>query len=263
MSDIEASEDMEKWQPAVSRPTVFYELPSNKTLPAEEETPIRLAEEGQHPAQGGTLTVSWALSIATFHLLNRPSTLQTLRDELFGAIADPDEAVSLAQLENLPYLRAVVKESLRLAIGTSKLARISTDEAPVCRDPEAGQEWNRKSGTVVSMSPYLTVMDNSIFPDPKGFRPERWLADGAEDLDKYLVVFGSGSRHGLDQFLAYAELYLMLAKLFRRWGSAGVVGGSDEGDRRSGDVGVFKIYETTTTDCETASDYFIPTPYKV
>ena len=32
-------------------------------------------------------------------------------------------------------------------------------------------------------------------------------------------------------------------------GGAGTVGGSDAGDRRPGDVGVLKIFETTTADC--------------
>ena len=55
----------------------------------------------------------------------------------------------------------------------------------------------------------------------------------------------------------------MLAKLFRRWGSGGVVGRSEEGDRRPGDVGLFKIFETTERDTQMAADYFIPIPYKV
>lgn len=63
--------------------------------------------------------------------------------------------------------------------------------------------------------------------------------------------------------LAQAELFLMLAKFFRRWGGGGIVDGSDEGDRRPGDVGVIKIFETTVRDCQMASDYFIPMPYKV
>ena len=263
ISDIKATKDTEKWQLDISHPTIFHELLSTKTLPAEKKTLVRLAQEGQILVQGGTLTVSWTLSIATFHLLHQPSTLQTLRDELFGAIPDPDEAVSLAKLEKLPYLRAVVKESLRLAIGTTgRLARVPADEALACLDPESGEEMRVRPGTVVSTSPYLTIMDDSIFPDPKGFHPERWLAEGAEGLDKYLVVFGGGSRHCPGQFLANAELYLVLAKLFRRWGGAGVVGGSDEGDRRPGDVGVFRIFETTPADCEVASEYSTPIPFK-
>ncbi|KAI9163430.1 Cytochrome P450 monooxygenase sdnE [Paramyrothecium foliicola] len=260
--EIKATTNTEKWAFDVSHPTIFHELLSTETLSPEEKTPARLAHEGQILIQSGTLTVSWTLSLATFHLLNRPSTLRTLRDELFAAILDPDEVVPLAQLEELPYLRAVVKESLRLAIGTSsRLDRIPADETLICRDPESGQAWKFKPGTVVSMSPYITAMDETIFPDPKAFRPERWLEEGAEGLERHLVIFG-GSRTYQGDPLAYAELHLMLAKLFRRWGSANVTGGNDLGDCRPGDVGVLRIFETTVKDCEMASDYFIPMPQK-
>jgi cytochrome P450 len=39
------------------------------------------------------------------------------------------------------------------------------------------------------------VHDNeSIFPDPEKFIPERWLGPEAKDADKWLVVFSKGPR---------------------------------------------------------------------
>ncbi|EJP61998.1 Cytochrome P450 CYP542B1 [Beauveria bassiana ARSEF 2860] len=185
-----------------------------------------------------------------------------LRDELFAAIPNVDQIIPLAQLESLPYLRAVVKEALRHGIGTSgRLSRIAPDESFDVADPNTGKSYHIPAGTIVSMSPYRTIMDETIFSDPLGFHPERWLAED-ERLDGYLIMFGGGTRVCLGQALAQAELHLMLAKLFRRWGSAGVVGGDETGDRREGDVGVLKIFETTPRDCQMASDYFIPLPYK-
>ncbi|KAH6973674.1 cytochrome P450 [Ilyonectria sp. MPI-CAGE-AT-0026] len=259
---IETQQNTDKWTLDGSHPTIFHELLSSKTLPAREKTPSRLAQEGQILVQGGTLTTSWAMSLATFHLLNRPSTLRKLRDELFEAIPDPTEVVPLAKLENLPYLRGVVKEALRLGIGTSsRLARVAPDETLVYYDRDNDKEWHLPPGSVVGMSPYQTVMDDSIFYDAKGFHPERWVEDG-EHLEKYLTIFCAGTRVCLGMALAHAEIYLMLAKLFRQWGSGGVVFGSDEGDVRDGDVGYLSIYETRVRDCEMAADYFIPIPYK-
>lgn len=260
---IESQQNTDKWTLDGSHPTIFHELLSSKTLPTREKTPSRLAQEGQILVQGGTLTTSWAMSLATFHLLNRPSTLRKLRDELFEAIPDPTEVVPLAKLENLPYLRGVVKEALRLGIGTSsRLARVAPDETLVYYDRDNDKEWHLPPGSVVGMSPYQTVMDDSIFYDAKGFHPERWVEDG-EHLEKYLTIFCAGTRVCLGMALAHAEIYLMLAKLFRQWGSGGVVFGSDEGDVRDGDVGYLSIYETRVRDCEMAADYFIPIPYKV
>lgn len=260
---IKSTQNTGKWQLDVSHPTIFHELLSSALLPDCEKTPARLAQEGQILVQGGTLTTSWVLSLATFHLLHRPSTLRKLRDELFAAIPDPNETMPLATLESLPYLRAVVKESLRHGIGTSgRLSRIALNESFAIRDHENTRECHIPPGTVVSMSPYKTIMDEHIFPDPMGFHPERWLGDG-EKLEKYLTVWGGGTRVCLGMALANAELYLTLAKLFRRWGGSGAVGRDEVGDVRPGDIGIFKVFETSPRDCQMASDYFIPIPYKV
>ncbi|PHH84825.1 hypothetical protein CDD83_1325 [Cordyceps sp. RAO-2017] len=263
--DIMATQHTDKWQLDVSHPTIFHEILSSKLLPAEEKTASRLAQEGQILVQGGTLTSSWTLTMAAFHLLHRPSTLRRLRDELFAAMPDPDAPVPLARLESLPYLRAVVKEALRHNIGTSgRLPRVAPGETLVARDRASGRAWPLPPGTVVSMSPVHVVMNPDEFPDPLGFRPERWLdvADG-DRLDRRLHVFGGGPRICLGMALAQAELYLLLARLFRRWGSGGTVGAPDEdGDRRPGDVGVLKIFESTPRDCQMAADYFVPIPFK-
>ncbi|KAF1735461.1 Trichodiene oxygenase [Beauveria bassiana] len=262
IDEIKATQGTKNWELDVSHPTIFHELLSSEELPDIEKETARLAQDGQILVQGGTLTTSWTLSLAVFHLCNRPSTLKKLRDELFAAIPNPNEVVPLARLESLPYLRAVVKEALRHGVGTSsRLSRIAPDESFDVADPATGRSHHIPAGTVVSMSPYRTIMNAGIFPDPLGFHPERWL-DADERLDGYLIMFGGGTRVCLGQALAQAELHLMLAKLFRRWGSGGVVGGDETGDRREGDVGAFKIFETTSRDCQMASDYFIPIPYK-
>ena len=263
--DIKASEKTDKWQLDVSHPTIFHEMLSSEHLPAEEKSPIRLAQEGQILVQGGTLTSSWTISVAVFHLLDRPAVLHKLRDELFAAIPNPDEVVALVKLEQLPYLRAVVKEAIRHGIGTgSRLARIPTDETLVCADPDTGRCIDIPPGTHISMSPYKTLMDDKLFPEPTAFVPERWLGDGESRLDKYLqVAFGGGSRNCLGMALAQSEMFLMLAKLFRQWGSGGVYRVADsEGDKREGDTGCMKIYETTDKDCQMAADYFIPMPFR-
>jgi len=71
------------------------------------------------------------------------------------------------------------------------------------------------AGTVVCMTPLHILMNEHIFPDPQEFRPERWLND--ERLSRYLVAFSRGTRSCLGISLAWAELYLVLAKVFRKF----------------------------------------------
>lgn len=256
IAEIKATEGTDKWRFDVDHPTVFHELLGSKALPPEEKSVARLAQEGQILVQGGTLTTSWTLAVATFHLLDQPDKLERLRDELAAAIPDPAEVVGLAELEAIPYLRAVVKESLRLSFGTSgRLARVAPDEALVYTDMATGRRWEIPPGVPVAMTTYKTVTDAGIFPDPFRFRPERWLEGGEQRLERYFTVFGGGSRVCLGMALAQAELFLVLAKMFRVWGGEG-------GKRREGDVGVIKLFETTVKDCEMAADWFIPIPWK-
>ena len=63
-------------------------------------------------------------------------------------------------------------------------------------------------------------MDPHAFHDPEAFRPERWLADSPSDyqeLEKKFVPFSRGSRMCIGSNLAYAEFYLTIAHLFRRF----------------------------------------------
>lgn len=256
ITEIEKTANTDKWALDVSHPTIFHEMLTSKLLPPEEKTARRLAQEGQILVQGGTLTTSWTLALTTFHLLHRPSALRRLRDELVAAMPDADApAPALADLENLPYLRGVVKEGLRLALGTSsRLARTAPDETLVFRNAESRATWAIPPGTAVGMSTYLTQTSAAVYADPRAFRPERWLGAAGDRLDRYLTVFGAGTRVCLGMALAHAELHLALAKVFRRWGGAG--------DHREGDIGAMRVYATTPRDCEMAADYFIPIPYK-
>lgn len=98
------------------------------------------------------------------------------------------------------------------------------------------------------MTGTLIHYDPTVFPDPTAFRPERWLENPR--LDKYLVAFSRGSRQCIGINLAYAEIYLALAAIFRQYGSLAV--------RGKDDVGVFELYDTTMRDVEIVGDGITP-----
>jgi len=75
IAQIQKTQGTAHWQLDVSHPTIFHELLSSKVLPPAEKSTRRLAEEGQVLVQAGTLTASWALAIATFHLLDQRNSL--------------------------------------------------------------------------------------------------------------------------------------------------------------------------------------------
>ena len=105
-------------------------------------------------------------------------------------MSDPHQPANLQQLERLPYLTAVIKESLRLSNGVStRLARVAPDRSIYFRD------WEIPKGTPVGMTSTLIHQNADIFPEPLEFIPERWLDPVmAQHMEKYLVPFSRGSR---------------------------------------------------------------------
>ncbi|KAK1218250.1 hypothetical protein PQX77_014623 [Marasmius sp. AFHP31] len=153
----------------------------------------------------GSDTVGNACMIGTFHILRKRMTLTKLRRELDALC---EEQMTFEALAKLPYL-ATIKESLRLSHGVaSPLPRV------VGPSGSAIAGVTVPPGAVVSSAAYIVHTNPIIFPDPQEFVPERWLDN--RELDKYLVAFSKGPRICLGVNLAWAELYLIFANVFRR-----------------------------------------------
>lgn len=148
-------------------------------------------------------------SISYFVAAN-PNVQQKLLLELKKIMPKPTDHAKLQDLETLPYLNAVIREGLRVGHPvTHRLSRIFPDKALQYND------WVVPPGTIVNMTPLLIHENEDIFPDPKVFRPERWLKNSS--LNRYLLSFSRGPRSCLGLNLAWAELYLILGTVFRRF----------------------------------------------
>ncbi|TVY14448.1 Cyrochrome P450 monooxygenase [Lachnellula arida] len=228
-----------------SHPTLFHELLEGD-IPASEKSIGRLVQEAQVVVSAGTETTSWCLSVITFHLLSNPAILERLREELGDAIPDPDKAVPVEKIEQLPYLTACIQEGLRLSYGLStRLPRVSPVDVMVFNDGK--KDWHIPPGTPTSMTSYLIHHNESIFPNSHEYNPQRWIDNPR--LDKYLVSFSKGTRQCVGINLAYAELYTTVANIFRRYGGPGSAGL---------DEGTFELFETTGEDVEIVADMFLP-----
>ncbi|KAF7116903.1 hypothetical protein CNMCM5793_005533 [Aspergillus hiratsukae] len=188
---------------------------TDPSIPREERSLARIQDESLVILTAGTETTGRTLAIATFHMSNEPRIWKKLREELRSSVLPtPSSTTTWAELEKLPYLNAVINESLRLAYGVvTRLPRIAPTETLKYKD------YAIPPGTPVSMSAYMVHRDPSIFPDPDTFRPERWLesSDQPDRLTKYLVSFNRGTRICLGMNLAYIELFMTIAYMVRRF----------------------------------------------
>ena len=233
----------------LSHPTLFHEI-LQSNLPESDKSVTRLKEEAVIVVGGGTLTTSWALSVATYYLVASPRILRKLKTELMSAIRVSDDPnIPLSVLDRLPYLAAVIQETLRLSYGAAtRIQRVSPDKAMTFHDRTCNKDWIIPPNTPVGMTSVLIHQDESIFRDAHSFVPERWIDNPR--LDRYLVSFSKGSRQCLGINLAYAEMKICLAAIFRRFGSESV--------RMEGDEGVLELFETGVEDVEPVRDAFVP-----
>ena len=139
-----------------------------------------------------------------------------MKEELERALPDPDTPMTSAQLEQLPYLTAIVQEGIRLHPGALiRQTRVAPEQEMVYRDADAKKDWVIPSGIPVSMDARACNLNPKVFPVPHSFNPERWLDNPR--LDKYMLSFSKGTRICLGMNLAYSELYMILAGIFRRY----------------------------------------------
>ena len=124
--------------------------------------------------------------------------------------------VTSAQLEQLPYLTAIIQEGIRIHPGALiRQTRVATEKSLVYKNTDTHQEWVIPAGVPVSMDARGCNFDTRIFSNPNEFVPERWIDNPR--LDKYMLSFSRGTRICLGMNLAYAELYILLAGIFRRY----------------------------------------------
>lgn len=154
---------------------------------------------------------AYTLRGTAYHIAANPAVRQRLYDELATAIPDIDIRPSLAELEQLPYLKAVVHEGLRLSEPvTHRLTR---------QFPDRPLEYNGMAipaNTLVGMTSFLTHQNEDIFPNPYVFQPERWLGPDGKRLERCLVPFNRGPRSCIGMNLARTELFLIIAAVFRQ-----------------------------------------------
>ncbi len=228
----EIPEEKKSQGPDRSERTIFHTL-RDSDLPPEEKSLQRLCDEGEILLGAGSETTAKTSTTILFYLIENPTVLRRLRDELETVMPNAHAPVSATTLENLPYFSAVISEGLRTSYGvTTRLPRVAPSEALRYKN------WVIPPGTPVSETCYFVLMNPMIFPEPEKFDPERWIKDPM--LGKYLVNFGKGSRRCLGLNLAYAELYLTISVLVSRLD--------------------FELFETTIKDIRIAQDFFTAAP---
>jgi cytochrome P450 len=199
----------------------------------------QLGAESSLLIAAGADTTALTLAAAFFYLVRHPQVLRTLEAEILSAFSSSGSAdlMTPSRLVALPYLRAVVDESLRLAPPVPSLLPREVLKGGITIDGTFVPE-----GTIVGVPAYAIHRNPEYFPEPDKFIPERWLATDldSDDFDnattssstvpgsmhtrqsislarQAFIAFSQGSRGCIGRQLAYYELHTALAHLLYRF----------------------------------------------
>ncbi|KAI1258309.1 hypothetical protein MGN70_001358 [Eutypa lata] len=227
MSDVSSKEEHST--------SVFHHVVKSD-MPESDKSEERLMGEAQVMLGGGTVTTARTLTFASYYILSRPEVRGRLESEVKDFMAEwPERVPTWAELERLPFLQGIIKESLRHGHGVMhRLPRISPDL------PIQYKEYTIPAGIPVGMSGYLMHSDPVTYPSPDEFVPERWVGGVDKVVNRNFVPFCRGSRGCLGMNLAMAEMSLALAVLYRPNGPK------------------FELFETDESDVKPVHDFMIP-----
>uniref|UniRef100_A0ACD6ANG6 Uncharacterized protein n=1 Tax=Avena sativa TaxID=4498 RepID=A0ACD6ANG6_AVESA len=162
---------------------------------------------------GATDTTSNTVEFTLAELMRRPSLMKKLQDEVRSIVPRGQEVVSEIDMNNMKYLRAVIKESLRLHPVAPLLApHLAMADCSI-------DGYKVPAGTRVIVNAWAIGRDSASWEDPEEFMPERF-AEGGNDVcvnfrgnDFQFLPFGAGRRMCPGVNLAIANVELMLANL--------------------------------------------------
>lgn len=152
-----------------------------------------------------------------FCLAKHPDKQARLREELRAILPNKDSPLTAENMRNLPYLRACIKEGLRMYSPVSGNIRAAGKDMVL-------QGYRIPKGTDVAMTSMILFQDDQFFVRGKEFLPERWLKEAEEgcprgrDVHPFLYLpFGFGPRACIGKRMAMLEMELIVSRITRQF----------------------------------------------
>jgi cytochrome P450 len=187
-----------------------------------------IEERRSEPAEGEDVL---SLLLAARHEDGSPMSAVELRDELITALVAGHEttasqlAWALERLAREQVVQARLRDELDagadeeyLAATVNEILRLRpvlpNAEPRLVKQPIEIGGFRYEPGTVLFASAYLVQRDPEIYPDPRAFRPERFL--GQTPGTYTWIPFGGGRRRCLGASFAVLEMKLVLRAVLER-----------------------------------------------
>ncbi|XP_061340228.1 cytochrome P450 76A1-like [Gastrolobium bilobum] len=153
-------------------------------------------------------TIEWALT----ELLCNRECMMKVKKEL-GSVVGSAREFEESDIDNLPYLQCVVKETFRMHPPIPLLV-----PRRAIQDTEF-MGYDIPKDTQVFVNAWAIGRDPDVWDEPLAFKPERFLGSGTEYKGQHyeLIPFGAGRRMCAGVPLAHRVLHLVLGSLLHRF----------------------------------------------
>ncbi|XP_037482795.1 indole-2-monooxygenase-like [Triticum dicoccoides] len=166
---------------------------------------------------GSIETMSNTLEFTLAEIVRSPRLIGKLQDEVRSIVPKGQELVSEADINKMAYLRAVIKESLRLHPVVPLLApHLAMADCNI-------DGYMVLANTHVLINVWAIGRDSSCWEDAEEFIPERFIDEGSDvgvnfkGNDFQLLPFGAGRRMCPGINLGITAVELMLANLMHHF----------------------------------------------
>ncbi|KAF8628644.1 hypothetical protein AX15_003776 [Amanita polypyramis BW_CC] len=153
----------------------------------------------------GVETVQTVLLIFFFSMACNPAAQKKAQEEI-DRIIGTERLPAFEDRASLPYVEAIFRETLRW--------RVITPLAPphTSVDDDMYNGFYFPKGSIVTANVWAITRDESVYPDPESFKPERFFSsDGTLNDDTVEYAFGFGRRICPGRSVADTLLWLVAA----------------------------------------------------
>lgn len=160
------------------------------------------------------------MAATIFYLVRNPRALKIVTEEIRSKFTDVDEICHGPLLASCTYLRACIDEAMRLSPSVGGILPREVLAGGITIEGKA-----IPAGTVVGVPHYTIHHNESYYPSPYEYVPERWLAGAMNPLtgqntteaevalaNSAFCPFSIGPRGCIGKGLAYAEMSNTLAR---------------------------------------------------
>ncbi|MCO5598325.1 hypothetical protein L7F22_052418 [Adiantum nelumboides] len=161
---------------------------------------------------GATDTSAIVLEWAMAELLSSPCKLKAAEEEVLCLISskrDTNQTIEEDDFQRMPYLRAVVKETMRLHPVASLL--IPRESRQACKI----LDYEIPAKTQAFVNTWAIGRDPRVWDSPEDFLPERFLDNNIDAQGRHFefLPFGAGRRACPGQSLGLLNIHIILARL--------------------------------------------------